>query len=46
MRYPILKRQAQLASEESGEEAKPAEFIQPDSEKLVKIVRAYNNSDP
>ena len=34
MRYPILKK------------LEPLELIQPDKDKLLKIVRAYNNSDP
>ena len=34
MRYPILKKE------------EPREFIHPDKDKLLRIVRAYNNSDP
>ena len=34
MRYPILKK------------LEPLELIHPDKDKLLRIVRAYNNSDP
>lgn len=44
MRYPILKKQAVEQTAETP--FSPPEFIHPDKDKLVKIVRAYNNSDP
>ena len=34
MRYPVMKTE------------EPLQMIQPDKDKLVKVVKAYNNSDP